>query len=294
MRRYILVVAMIAAIIKGNANTYFIFNQALRVSDYITTYKNIASFESARSGIPTSIILAQGIIESQCGTSFLALNANNHFGIKWKSEKDGKFIYRTDDDKDKKGNLIASRFVVYGSVEESYRLHSDFLMTGDRYKLLFSLKRTDYRNWAVGLSDCHYATDPKYAQKLINCIEQNQLYLYDIPEDVLSLEDEEPSNNTYITEHSKPIPQANQGINNTNRTTEYMPSRVSDIVDSNESGLFEITGAVVVDRGWDAKNPKPVQNDNQLFEITPVVKPKEVQRKQIVKTAKKTVPKKRK
>ena len=96
--------ALVAAFIITQSNT-----SAVLVNDYVSQYLDIASYESARSGIPVSIILGQGIMESECGTSKLAVNGNNHFGIKWKSAEDGEYVMSRDDDRDRNGKLVASK-----------------------------------------------------------------------------------------------------------------------------------------------------------------------------------------
>jgi Mannosyl-glycoprotein endo-beta-N-acetylglucosaminidase len=295
MRKYILIVAMIAAIIEVEANTVSSFKPTQIVRDYVSTYLNIASFESARSGIPTSIILAQGIIESSCGSSYLATRANNHFGIKWKSLEDGQYVTMNDDDRDKRGNIMPSRFVVYSSAEESYRIHSDFLMTRERYSRLFKLERTDYRGWAKGLSECHYATDTEYANKLIRCIEQYQLNQYDIPM-VLSLDDEDATYDNNVASYSKPIVKPIQNNNNTGNQQSNNDSRINDVAENNNSELFEIIGVeserVSSNSTWEVKNPESSRKDNQLFEIKPATKPKVIHKKS-VKSASKAVAKKK-
>ena len=126
---------------------------------YIDTYKNAALIEQRDYGIPASITLAQGLLESAAGTSKLAREGNNHFGIKchrsWHGDSvfSGKTCYRK-----------------YRTAHESYIDHSKFLKA-KRYESLFSLALTDYRGWAHGLKRCGYATDPLYAEKLINMIE---------------------------------------------------------------------------------------------------------------------------
>ena len=126
---------------------------------YIDTYKNAALIEQREHGIPASITLAQGLLESAAGTSKLAREGNNHFGIKchrsWRGDSvfSGKTCYRK-----------------YRSVHDSYTDHSRFLKA-KRYESLFTLEVTDYRGWAHGLKRCGYATDPLYAEKLISMIE---------------------------------------------------------------------------------------------------------------------------
>lgn len=139
--------------------------------EYIRKYSKTAVSEMYRSGIPASITLAQGLLESGAGLSRLAKEGNNHFGIKCHNWN-GKKIYEDDDRRHE-------CFRKYGSAEESYRDHSDFLRYKDRYKFLFDLDPTDYKGWAYGLKKAGYATDPKYPQKLIKLIEDYRLYEYD-------------------------------------------------------------------------------------------------------------------
>ncbi len=122
-------------------------------------------------GIPASIILAQGCLESGNGNSRLAVNGNNHFGIKC-HQWDGKTIYHDDDKKNE-------CFRKYDSPEESFKDHSLFLSGRERYQSLFELDRTNYKAWAKGLKKAGYATNPKYAKLLIKIIEENNLDQYD-------------------------------------------------------------------------------------------------------------------
>ena len=128
--------------------------------------------EMQRTGVPASITLAQGMIESDYGRSRLATEANNHFGIKCHSDWQGGKIYHDDDRR-------RECFRKYNRVEDSFLDHSDFLMNGTRYSFLFDLPPDDYKEWARGLKKAGYATNPKYASMLINMIEENMLYLYD-------------------------------------------------------------------------------------------------------------------
>lgn len=146
--------------------------------DYIDTYCVLAVQEMYRSGIPASIILGQAVIESNFGTSDLAMKANNHFGIKCKSYWNGDTYYHEDDDY-KNGRLIASCFRAYNSSIKSYLDHSNFLMKSERYNKLFSYGIKDYESWAYGLEKAGYATDPQYAEKLISAIEEYNLDRYD-------------------------------------------------------------------------------------------------------------------
>ena len=142
---------------------------------YIEKYAEIAVSEMYRSGVPASITLAQGLLESGYGRSELALKSNNHFGIKCHNGWQGGRVYHDDDAK-------GECFRKYDHPEESYRDHSDFLRYRDRYKFLFDYKVTDYKSWAYGLKKAGYATDPSYPEKLIRLIEDYRLYLYDTRE----------------------------------------------------------------------------------------------------------------
>ena len=146
---------------------------------YLESYLPIAKQESQRSGIPVSIKLGQALLESNSGSSVLAVRANNHFGIKCKSDWTGPRYFYTDDDRDEFGNLVPSCFRMYDSAKGSYQDHSDFLVESERYAELFELPRSDYKAWAEGLMKCGYATDPAYARKLIRKIEQHKLFAYD-------------------------------------------------------------------------------------------------------------------
>ncbi len=140
--------------------------------DYINKYSDIAIREMNRSGIPASITLAQAVLESGNGNSTLARSSNNHFGIKCHSDWKGKTFTWDDDRKNE-------CFRKYNSVEESYRDHSDFLRNKARYSFLFELDQIDYKGWSKGLKKAGYATNPKYAQLLIDIIETNDLTIYD-------------------------------------------------------------------------------------------------------------------
>lgn len=141
--------------------------------EFIRKYKDIAIREMERTGIPASITLAQGILESGCGESELARNANNHFGIKC-HEWEGDSYTMDDDEKDE-------CFRKYKHPEQSWIDHSEFLTKRPRYAGLFSLKTTDYRAWAKGLKAAGYATNPQYAEMLIKIIEEEDLSKLDHP-----------------------------------------------------------------------------------------------------------------
>lgn len=140
-------------------------------SEYISTYKDIAMEEMVNTGIPASITLAQGILESGDGNSTLAVKAKNHFGIKCHDWK-GPSVRHDDDAKNE-------CFRKYKSADHSYKDHSEFLTGRKRYAALFELKPDDYKGWAKGLKKAGYATSPTYAKALIGIIEDNELYKYD-------------------------------------------------------------------------------------------------------------------
>lgn len=142
------------------------------VNGYIAQYNSVAMSNMKTYGIPASIILAQGILESGAGQSDLAVNANNHFGIKchdWTGDK----IYKDDD-------AANECFRKYNQASESFKDHAMVLTGKTRYANLFTLPKGDYKAWAKGLREAGYATDPRYPEKLINYIELYNLHEYDI------------------------------------------------------------------------------------------------------------------
>jgi flagellum-specific peptidoglycan hydrolase FlgJ len=147
--------------------------------NYIEQYKDLAIVEMHRTGIPASITLAQALHESNAGKSPLALEANNHFGIKCKSYWKGETYFHKDDDLNDRGQLIESCFRSYSTAVESYVDHSNFLTQSKHYSPLFSLDKDDFVAWAWGLKQCGYATDPNYAVKLIKIINRYNLTQYD-------------------------------------------------------------------------------------------------------------------
>lgn len=141
--------------------------------DYIDRYHEMALEQMQRHGIPASITLAQGLLESAAGRSELATKANNHFGIKVGVGWTGPYMVKSDDRPN-------DRFRKYNNVAESFEDHSQFLQK-PRYQSLFKLSTTDYKGWAQGLKQCGYATSPTYAQQLIKIIEDYGLHQYDTP-----------------------------------------------------------------------------------------------------------------
>jgi LysM repeat protein len=146
--------------------------QRITRAQYIDKYSKIAVREMNRVGIPASITLAQGILESGDGNSTLARKANNHFGIKCHKDWKGESMYRDDD----RPNEC---FRLYKDANQSFVDHSEFLCTHQRYAFLFEYGTTDYKKWAKGLKQAGYATSPTYADRLIQIIEQNNLQRFD-------------------------------------------------------------------------------------------------------------------
>jgi hypothetical protein len=154
---------------------------------YVNTYKALAIAEEQRAGIPAAIILAQGLHESEAGTSELVRESNNHFGIKCKDDWKGQVVYHDDDSRQE-------CFRSYATAADSYRDHSDFLRRSGRYSFLFDLDPADYEGWAYGLKKAGYATNIKYSQILIKLIKDYNLQQYSLiamgkmrPEDEVAL-----------------------------------------------------------------------------------------------------------
>ncbi|MCD7969368.1 MAG: glucosaminidase domain-containing protein [Alistipes sp.] len=168
MKRYttLLFLAMVAGALSASAQA------RMSHAEYIQKYKDIALEHQDIYGIPVSIKLAQGLLESDCGNSRLAIEANNHFGIKCKSDWTGATIAHDDD-------APGECFRKYDSPEQSFLDHSEFLDKSARYQDLFDLDPTDYKGWAHGLKAAGYATNPRYAELLIKIIEDYELYALD-------------------------------------------------------------------------------------------------------------------
>ncbi|WP_319501152.1 glucosaminidase domain-containing protein [uncultured Draconibacterium sp.] len=148
------------------------FSQNITRDEYIRQWQLVAIEEMNRSGIPASITMAQGCLESGNGNSELSRESNNHFGIKCKSSWKGKKVYYDDDRRNE-------CFRSYRSVKDSYIDHTNFLMENPRYASLFLLDPTDYKSWAKGLKKAGYATAHDYDKRLIRIIEENKLHRLD-------------------------------------------------------------------------------------------------------------------
>jgi Mannosyl-glycoprotein endo-beta-N-acetylglucosaminidase len=156
-------------------------NTPTKIEEYILRFKDLAMFQQLTTNIPASIKLGQALYESQAGESELAMNANNHFGLKCKTCAEDNAYWKKDDEYNKKGELVHSKFQRFPTAEASFFAHSDRLTTDPRYRSLFNNERTDYRAWANGLKTCGYATDKRYAEKLIAIIEKYGLSRFDKP-----------------------------------------------------------------------------------------------------------------
>lgn len=163
--RFIFLVCGLAVSCLSHAQRNAVYQQ------YIDLYSDMAIDQMRRYKIPASITMAQAILESGAGRSYLATKANNHFGIKVSSGWNDGYVTRDDDRKNE-------RFRKYKNVEDSYEDHSKFLLK-DRYKRLFDLDPLDYKGWARGLKACGYATLPTYANRLIDIIETYELHELD-------------------------------------------------------------------------------------------------------------------
>ncbi|HMH20528.1 MAG TPA: glucosaminidase domain-containing protein [Puia sp.] len=187
------------------AGTSLRAQNSVDVINYINTYKGIAMSEMQRSGVPASIILAQGIHETEAGTSDLVRRSNNHFGIKCKEEWTGAVVYHDDDSR---GECFRS----YPTPQDSYRDHSDFLRNGTRYAFLFKLDGDDFEGWANGLRKAGYATNIKYSQILIKLVKEYNLQQYSLiamgkmksSEEIVLQVPGQPANGSSVTILSEP------------------------------------------------------------------------------------------
>lgn len=188
MKRILLFLIFMSAFMSASAQTA---QQKALADAYLEKYAEMAVEEMHRSGVPASITLAQGMLESSYGRSELAVKANNHFGIQCHSDWKGKRYEHMD-----AGEL--RQFRKYKSVLDSYADHSDFLAGGKRYSSLFELELTDYKGWAYGLKKAGYAEDPEYAVKLIRVIEMYGLDKYDDAVEVNMAQVSEPDRKTPV------------------------------------------------------------------------------------------------
>lgn len=204
-------------------------------SDYIDKYAPFAVKEMLISGVPASITLAQGILESGDGNSLLAREAKNHFGIKCHGMWEGDKFYMDDDAK-------GECFRVYESVFDSYRDHSEFLSGRERYAALFELRRTDYKRWAHGLKKAGYATNPKYPALLIKIIEENDLTRYDRMKSP-------PKSDKLYAEEKQPEKRPEQTSSSMQQRQRYLRNRVR-YVWAKEGDTYEKLERLLQIRRW--------------------------------------------
>lgn len=207
--------------------------QTITTQQYIATYKDIAIDEMRRSGIPASIKLAQGILETQSGNGWLVLNSNNHFGIKCKNNWIGETV-RYDDD------ARQECFRKYGSAEDSYRDHSAFLKNNPRYAFLFQFAPEDYKSWAYGLKQAGYATNRTYPQQLIKIIEDYNLEQYTL--EGLGVAKAAPVENR----NTRPAVQERPATTRPGPVASARPPVKQPAVKQYPKGQFEINGRKVV------------------------------------------------
>ena len=225
---------------------------------YLERFSDHAVREMHSTGIPASITLAQGILESDNGNSPLAKYAKNHFGIKCHKGWEGPSFIQDDDEANE-------CFRKYYSEDESYKDHSEFLMTRDRYASLFDLKSTDYKGWARGLKKAGYATNPKYADLLIRIIEENKLYEYDkmskIPEPKLvkAVSRDKPINDVARVVTVRQIEVSDNNIKYVHASKGDTPKAIAD---ANKMGLWQILK-------YNELNEDVVLLDGQIIYIQP-------------------------
>ncbi len=164
MKRFVIIGFLLSSL--------FVNAQRTTPEEYIATYKDAAIAEMKRSGVPACVTLAQGLLETENGNSDLVKMSNNHFGIKCKKDWTGESVRHTDD-------APNECFRKYPSAAESYKDHSDYLKSNERYAALFKLSADDYKGWAFGLKRAGYATNPRYPQIVIGHIEKYNLQQYD-------------------------------------------------------------------------------------------------------------------
>jgi hypothetical protein len=169
MKRILLLIFLLYTF--GNSGAQELAFSEAQVAKYINKFKELAMAEQVRVGIPASITLAQGLLETGCGTSPLAIEAKNHFGIKCKKDWTGETMLHDDD-------ASQECFRKYPSDNESYLDHSNFLKNNRRYAFLFDIPAENYKDWAVGLRRAGYATSPTYSARLISLIEKHGLQQY--------------------------------------------------------------------------------------------------------------------
>lgn len=240
--------------------------QREKVQAYVNQYKDLAMSEMRRTGVPASITLAQGILESQSGQSELALKSNNHFGIKCKTEWTGEKTYHDDD-------LRQECFRVYPSVEDSFKDHSDFLKYREYYTALFKLNPIDDKGWAYGLKKAGYATEKDYPTRLLKLINDYDLHQYSVQ--ALENKDLSISNNesSEIKTSDKPVVANNTPIvkssavtsmplNNSPRLRVINQTKSPAVEEQEKMDSLAAQTAVAIENAQQEQTPIVSNNDN--------------------------------
>ena len=237
--------AILLAVVLSFSFTFSRGQSADAILAYITRYKDLAIAEMKRTGVPAAITLAQGIHETEAGTSVLVKKSNNHFGIKCKDEWRGQSVSHDDDAR-------GECFRKYPAAEDSYRDHSDFLKTRPNYASLFTLDPTDYQGWAYGLKKAGYATNPKYAQVLIKLIQDYNLEDYTLIAMGKMKEEDGLAKNEVTTDKSSSPPLVKNNDNEKRTETGNANNKIeqdanSDVSQVNyPSGEFKINDTRVI------------------------------------------------
>jgi uncharacterized FlgJ-related protein len=219
---------------------------------YINQFKNIAMQEQIRTGVPAAIKLGQAILESQTGKSRLATEANNHFGIKCKTEWRGPKIYHNDD-------ANGECFRVYDNAEASFIDHSNFLKTRTHYAFLFKLEVRDFTSWAFGLKQAGYATNPNYPAQLIKAINDYDLAQYTL----IAIEQKKKGIDFVITPvpvTTSPVTTSPATIGSSTIVTAPVPEKEVVVLKEKQAPTKELA-------------PAPVQQKDTQNTVVPVVQP---------------------
>ncbi len=209
MSKYLLCCIALMLLMTARAGAQEGYNE--RAKKYVEQYYRFAIIEQKNYGIPASVTLGQGILETEAGASELMVRGNNHFGIKCKNGWEGDTIRHTDDAADE-------CFKKYNNAEESYRDHSDHLKRNPRYSSLFSIPVKDYASWASGLKRCGYATDPQYARRLIKIIEDFGLQDYTLA----GMDSSRTPNEALVAKQQTPTPKQPQMVDKLEDTTQFV------------------------------------------------------------------------
>ncbi len=232
--------------------TLSLFAQKITIEEYVNTYKDIAMKEMIRSGVPASITLAQGILETENGNSALVKKSNNHFGIKCKETWTGPSVSHDDD-------APQECFRKYESAIASYIDHSDFLRTRKHYHFLFDLDPLDYKAWAYGLKKAGYATNPKYPQILIKYIETYNLHDYS-----LIAMGKKPGEQSGLTlKEERTVEQTTNIVKQVQPKQEDVVVAVNPVIKSIPAPQKEVVNVKVEEKQIEAVSHKIVQESSQ-------------------------------